>query len=116
MRASGWKMNTNGRKTPRGDKNLTRRSFCLAVLLAASCLLFRTPLNNLAVFATTHDYGSHIFFLVPISLYLIYLRRDQVFSEVQSHVLPSSILFLTAGALKSVANAFCARGGSDCLW
>lgn len=109
-------MNTDGREIPRMDRNLIRRSLCFAFLLAASCLLFRMPLKNLAVFATTHDYGSHIFLIVPISVYLIYLRRGQVFSEVQSDVLPSSILFLAAGALKSVADTFNARGGSDYLW
>lgn len=74
------------------------------------------PLKNLAVFATTHDYGSHIFLIVPISVYLIYLKRVQVFSKVQSDVLPSSILFLTAGALKWGAYTFNARSSSDYLW
>lgn len=109
-------MNSNGPEIPQMDKNLTRRSLCFAFLLAASCLLSRTPLTNLAVFATTHDYGSHIFLIAPISVYLVYRKRAQVFSTVQSNVLPSLILFLTAGALKSVAYAFDARGGIAYLW
>jgi exosortase len=73
-------------------------------------------LKNLALFAVTHDYGSHILLIVPISVYLIYLKRGGVFSKVQSDVLPSLTLFLTAGALKWAAHALNLRGVSDYLW
>jgi len=107
-------MNTNGREISGTDKSLTRRSLCFAFLFAGSCLSSLTPLKNLALFATTHDYGSHIFLIVPISVCLIYLNRNQVFSKVRSNVVPSLVLFLTGGTLR--AYAFNTRGGSDHLW
>ena len=108
-------MNINGGEIRQTDRNLTRRSVCFGFLFAASCLLFRAPLKDLTLFATTHDYGSHIFLIVPISVFLIYLKASQVFERVRSDVVPALIVFLTGGALKWAVYAFNARGGSDYL-
>src|SRR5579862_7779795 len=109
-------MNSDGREIRQADKNLTLRSLCFAFLLAAFCLSSLTSLKNLALFATTQDYGSHILLIVPISVCLIYLKRSRVFAKVQSDVLKSSILFLTGGALKWAVHALNARATSDHLW
>ena len=108
-------MNINGQEILQTDKNLTRRSVCFGFLFAASCLLFRAPLKDLTHFATTHDYGSHIFLIVPISVYLIYLKATQVFEKVRSDVVPALVVFLTGATLKWVVYAFSARGDSDFL-
>lgn len=108
-------MNLRGQEIRQTDKNLTRRGVCFGFLLAASCLLFWTPLKDLALFETTHDYGSHIFLIVPISVYLIYLKASQVFAKVQSDVVPSLVIFLAGGGLKWAAHALNARGGSEYL-
>lgn len=108
-------MNLDGKEIRKGDRNLTRRGVYFGLLLAASCLLFWMPLKDLALFATTHDYGSHIFLIVPISVCLIYLKAGQVFANVQSDVVPSLLMFLTGGGLKWAAHALSARGGSGYL-
>ena len=68
--------------------------------LLVSAFFFWTPLRNLISFSLTHDYGSHIIFIVPISAYLIYLKRDEIFPKVQSSRLAGSVLLL-AGAILS---------------
>lgn len=115
-RASHTKMNDNGETKLQPNKNFARRSLCFVFLFSASCLLSRTALKNLALFATVHDYGSHIFLILPISVYLIYLKGNRVFSQVQSDVLPSVMLFLTGGALEWAAHVLIPRGLSDYLW
>lgn len=69
--------------------------FLLFLLL--SVLIFWIPLRNLISFSLTYDYGSHIIFIVPVGAYLIYVKRDELFSKVQTSVLVSSAL-LPAGA------------------
>jgi exosortase len=49
-------------------------------------------------FSLTHNYGSHIVLIVPASAYLIYLKRHEIFSKLQTNFLIGSSLFL-AGAI-----------------
>jgi exosortase len=45
-----------------------------------SCLAFWAALKNLITFTLTHDYGSHLLLIAPISIFLIYLKRHEIFS------------------------------------
>jgi exosortase len=63
-----------------------------------SLFVFWKPLGGLISFSLTHDYGSHIILVAPASAYIIYLKRQEVFSRPQSGFLAGSMLFL-AGAI-----------------
>ena len=67
-----------------------------AFLLLLSVLAFWAPLQNLTRFALEHDWGTHIFFVVPLSLYVIYLERKDIFSGRQPSPVLGSILLLVS--------------------
>jgi exosortase len=69
------------------------------LFLAASVVVFWMPLRNLFSFSVIHDYASHIIFIVPVSAYLIYLHRGEVFAAVKNGIIPGSILFLIGTVL-----------------
>lgn len=46
-----------------------------------SLIAFRRPLHALINFALTRDYGSHIILVLPISAYICFRRRRQLFQE-----------------------------------
>jgi exosortase len=73
------------------------------LFLLVSVLVFWTPLRQLISFSFTHDYGSHITFIVPVSAYLIYLKQDEIFSKIQSSFLAGSVLLLAGGILSWLA-------------
>jgi len=86
-------------------QNLGRRNkssaphlyFCL--LAAISCLVFWVPIRNLIAFSLTHDYGSHILLIAPLSIFFVYLKRREIFSNVHFHlhrktIIAGSSLFL----------------------
>ena len=50
--------------------------------IAVSCLAFRVPLRDLIAFSLSHDYGSHILLIAPLSIFFVYLKRHQIFSNV----------------------------------
>ena len=72
---------------------LLRRHLAFLLFVAGSIIVFWMPLRKLIEFALAHDYGSHIFFVVPASAYLVYLKRHQIFSTVAGDVLFGSLLF-----------------------
>src|SRR5438270_8105584 len=47
---------------------------------AVFCLVFWVPLRTLITFSLTHDYVSHVLLIAPISVFLIYLKRQGIFS------------------------------------
>jgi exosortase len=66
---------------------------------AIVCLAFWIPLGNLITFSLSHDYGSHILIIAPLSIFLVYLRRHQIFSNLQVRlnrktIIAGSSLFL----------------------
>ncbi len=87
--------------TAEGSKLFRRHLYFLTFVLG-SLFVFRTPVRQLISFSLTHDYGSHIVLIGPASAYLIYLKRRQVFSKVQTNVFTGSSLFL-AGAIAWLA-------------
>ena len=38
------------------------------------------PIKNLIAFSLLHDYGSHILLVAPLSIFLVYLKRQETFS------------------------------------
>src|ERR1700739_2210098 len=78
------------------DTRLVRRHFCFATLIGVSCVLFRVPLSNLIRYAISQDIGFHILLVVPVSAYLVYLKRNEVFANVNSSIVPGLALFFVA--------------------
>jgi exosortase len=69
------------------------------LFLLGTVVLFWTPLRRLISFSLSHDYGSHIIFIVPVSAYLIYVKRGEIFSTVETSRLVGSVLVLVGAAL-----------------
>ena len=76
------------------NDELSRRHLYFFLLVLGSCFVFWIPLRNLIRFSLTRDYGSHILLIAPISAYLIYVQRREVFSKAQFHFFAGSSLFL----------------------
>ena len=83
-----------------------------ACLLLASILVFWAPLENLARFAFEHDWGTHIFFIVPLSLYLIYLKRNDIVCSRQANPVLASILLAVAAISAWIVHAVRAEANS----
>lgn len=83
-------------RLPNADQpsSLSRRDWSFVLFLAASVVVFWLPLKNLVSFSFSRDYASHIILIIPVSAYLIYLKRCEIFSAVSTRVIPGSILFL----------------------
>ena len=64
--------------------------FCL--LSAISCLAFWVPIRNLVAFSITHDYGSHILLIAPLSIFLMYLNRREILSNFDRQLHRKTIL------------------------
>jgi exosortase len=64
--------------------------FCL--LAAISCLAFWVPIRNLVAFSITHDYGSHILLIAPLSIFLMYLNRREILSNFDRQLHRKTIL------------------------
>ena len=79
--------------------NLSRRDLFFILFLAGSIAIFWKPLQNLFSFSLTHDYASHIILIAPVSAYLIYLRRNEIFSVVRTGLLPGSLLLFAGTTL-----------------
>lgn len=80
---------------------LMRRNIYFALLVIASLLAFWAPIKNLIEFVISHDYASHILLIAPVSIFLVYLKRQKIFSvQVDSTrkqtIIAGSGLFLLA--------------------
>jgi exosortase len=69
------------------------------LFLAVSVAVFWMPLKSLITFSLSRDYASYIILVVPVSAYLIYVKRREIFSSARTAVIPGSILFLTGTVL-----------------
>ena len=66
---------------------------------AVSGLAFWVPIRNLIAFSLSHDYSSHILLIAPLSIFLVYLKRHEIFSNLQvplnrKTIIAGSSLFL----------------------
>lgn len=90
-------------------KALLRRHGHFSLFLLLSLVVFRKALGELIDFSLLHDYGSHIIFVVPVSLYLIYSKRREIFSGVQSSVFTGVSLCLAASMAWYTAHRYSAH-------
>src|SRR2546423_1159793 len=66
--------------------------FCLFLIL--STVVLWGPVKQLIAFSLAHDYGSHILLIIPLSAGLIYLERDEVFSDLRISPVVGPILLV----------------------
>jgi len=85
---------------------LSRRDLGFILFLVSSVAIFWSPLKGLVRFSFTHDYASHIVLILPVSVYLIYLKRGATFSTVKSGILPGSVLFLIGAILWVIGSIY----------
>lgn len=79
-----------------GRTESSRTHVYFLLFAALSSLTFWIPIKNLITFAFTHDYGSHILLVVPLSSLLVYFSRYKIFSDVQAN--PDPKRTITAGS------------------
>jgi exosortase len=84
----------------------TRRHLYFCLFVAVSSLAFWVPISQLIAFSLTHDYGSHILLIVPVSVCLIYLKRDEIFSDLRVNLVAGSILFALGLILALAAHRY----------
>src|SRR3954470_1048121 len=58
-----------------------RRHLCFVATLLGSSLFFASALGSLFQFALTHSVGSHTLLAIPVSSYLVYRNRLEIFSH-----------------------------------
>ncbi len=82
---------------PNAKTRPATRHVLFGASLLVSVLAFWVPIQSLMRFALDHDWGTHIFFIVPLSLYFIYLNRDNLSSSYRpSPALGSIVLLVSA--------------------
>jgi exosortase len=81
------------------SRNLSRRDLWFVLFLAGSVIVFWKPLRTLFSSSLTHDYASHVILIIPVSAYLIYLKRSEIFFTVKTGPLAGSVLFLAGTIL-----------------
>jgi exosortase len=97
-----------------GRTQSSQPHFYFWLFAAVSCLAFWVPIRNLITFSFSHDYGSHILLVAPLSIFLIYLRRHEIFSSLQvglnqtttiagSSLLLLALIFLCASRYEPLA-------------
>ena len=58
-----------------------RRHLCFVATLLGSCVLFASALRSLFQFALTYSVGSHTLLAIPVSTYVVYRNRREIFSH-----------------------------------
>jgi exosortase len=64
----------------RRRKAFFRLHFYFCFFVAVSCLAFWLPIRELIAFSFTYDHGSLIPLIAPLSVFLIYIRRQKIFA------------------------------------
>jgi exosortase len=59
---------------------LERRNIYFALCVIASVPAFWVPMKQLVEFIASHDYASYILLVAPVSIFLVYLKRQRIFS------------------------------------
>jgi len=81
-------------------RNIRRPHVCFVFFGIVSTFVFWKPLRALIDFTVTHDYASHIVLVIPISAYILYRNRQEIFQDIRSNVCGGlSLLFVATGLL-----------------
>ena len=78
------------------QSELFRRHLGFTLFLVGTVIVFWTFLQSLLRYSLTNDIATHMILVVPVSAYLFYLKRKQIFSNVRTGIVPGSLLFLSA--------------------
>jgi exosortase len=79
-----------------------RQDIYFALIIVATSLAFLFPIKYLIEFAFSHDYASHTLLILPLSVSIVYLRRREIFSDIEGNrdrnrtIIAGSGLFLLA--------------------
>jgi exosortase len=79
--------------------DMFRPTAYFALFVVISSVAFWGPVEQLIGFAVTHDYGSQILLIAPVSICLVYLKRQEIFSvqvdpDHKRTIIAGSSLFL----------------------
>lgn len=94
---------------------LRRRHLMFVIFSLASLALFWIPLKGLITFSLSHDYTSHIFLVVPASVYLIYRKRGEIFAAQTGPSVESALLLGSASFLWLAVTYFPVSANNDQL-
>jgi exosortase len=91
MQLGNWRMNSKiqlAEGHPSRDRSkfvepnaVFRRHLCFVATLLGSSVLFASALGSLFQFALTHSVGSHTLLAIPMSSYLVYRNRLEIFAH-----------------------------------
>jgi exosortase len=84
---------------PDPRNNLLPRHLWFVFYAAACSFVFCGSLRTLFHLALTRDYDSHVLFILPVSAYVLYGKRQQVFLHARWDLIPGISLFFAAMAL-----------------
>ena len=86
-----------------------------ALVVLASLFIFCIPVKELIDFSLTHDYESHILLVFPTSVFLVHVKRDQIFSKSAPNFYAALALIL-AGILAIWPERMNSLTSSEYLW
>lgn len=78
---------------------LFRRHLWFLFFAGASFLVFWLPLLQLVHLGLARDYESHIFLVLPVSTWLIYRSRNEIFAHIHNDAIPNRRVLLLAAIL-----------------
>jgi exosortase len=85
------------------QREVSGRHLGFGLFFVCSIAVFWMPLRRLLGFSLVHDYASHIILVLPTSVYLLCLKRREVFSKLKCSFFLGSTLFLAGMILGWVA-------------
>ncbi|GAC1514894.1 MAG: hypothetical protein NVS1B11_30630 [Terriglobales bacterium] len=96
-------------------RDIFRSHVCFALIVLASLFIFWIPIKKLIDFSLTHDYGSHILLVFPTSVFLVHVKRNQIFSKSAPNFYAALALIL-AGILAIWPERINSLASSEYLW
>lgn len=96
--------------------DLFRRHVYFLLFAVLSALLFLGSLKSAIRLALTHDYDSQIFITIPVSVFFVYRKREQIFSNPQYSVVSGIILSLLGQAVALSSVFIVPLNSEDYIW
>src|SRR5262249_57232508 len=85
--------------------SISRRVLLCAAWFTVTCLVFLAPLSQFVRYALSNDNASHAILIPAISIWILYLERERIFTPLGSGVGLAS-LFFVAGCLSVGRSSF----------